>query len=84
MQVSQAIKEASRKIVGFKQTLRAIQQDQIREVFIASDVEDHIVRKITDSCREKGISLIPAGVNQKELGRLCKIEVGAAMVGIIK
>jgi large subunit ribosomal protein L7A len=84
VQVSQAIKEASLKIVGLKQTLRAIQQDKIREVYIANDIEDHIVRKITDSCREKGIPLIPAGVNQKELGRLCKIEVGAAMVGIIQ
>lgn len=84
MQVSQAIKEAPQKIVGLKQTLRAIQQDQIREVYLANDIEDHIVRKITDSCREKGVSLIPAGVNQKELGRLCKIEVGAAMVGIVK
>ena len=84
MQVSQAIKEASRKIVGLKQTIRAIQQDRIKEVYLASDTEDYIVRKITDSCREKGIPLIPANLSQKEIGRLCKIEVGAAIVGILK
>lgn len=84
MQVSQAIKEASQKIVGLKQTVRAIQQEKIKEVFIASDAEDHVVRKITDSCREKGIPLIPANLSQKEIGRLCKIEVGAAIVGILK
>lgn len=84
MQVSQAIKEASRKIVGLKQTLRAIQQDKVQVVYIALDAEEHIVRKITDACREKEILLIQSNLIQKEIGKLCRIEVGAAIVGILK
>lgn len=80
----QDIKEAREKIVGLKQTLRAIQQDRVNAVYIADDVEDHILRKITGPCQEKEIPLIPTDMSQKELGRFCQIEVGAAIIGIIK
>jgi large subunit ribosomal protein L7A len=79
----QAIKEAKEKIVGLKQTLRAIQQDHVNTVYIADDVEEHILRKITGLCQEKEIPLIKANLTQKELGRLCQIEVGAAIVSIV-
>jgi large subunit ribosomal protein L7A len=80
----QAIKEAKEKIVGLKQTLRAIQQERINAVYIADDVEEHILRKIAGPCQEKDIPLIKTNMTQKELGRLCQIEVGAAIIGIIR
>lgn len=80
----QAINEAKEKIVGLKQTLRAIQQDIIEAVYIADDVEEHIIRKIAGPCQEKKIPLIKTNMTQNELGRFCRIEVGAAVVGIIK
>lgn len=80
----QAIKDAKEKIVGLKQTLRAIQQDIISEVYVANDVEEHILRKITGSCQGKEIPVISSDLSQKELGRLCRIEVGATVVGILK
>jgi large subunit ribosomal protein L7A len=80
----QAIKEAKEKIVGMKQTLRAILQDRVSTVYIADDVEEHIMRKIAGPCQEREIPLIKTNMTQKELGRLCQIEVGAAIVGIIK
>ena len=80
----QTIKDAKEKIIGLKQTLRAIQQDRVSVVYIASDVEDHINRKISEPCLEKGIPIIPTHLGQKELGRLCQIEVGAAVVALTK
>lgn len=80
----QAIKEAREKIVGLKQTLRAVQQNRVNAVYIAEDVEEHIVRKISGPCQEKQIPLIKTNMTQKELGRLCQIEVGAAIVSIVK
>lgn len=82
--VIQTIKEAQDKIVGLKQTLRAIQQDKVSVVYIASDIEEHILHKITVPCRQRSITLIPANLTQKELGRLCQIEVGAAIVALTK
>lgn len=83
-QVGQIIKETKNKIVGLKQTLRGIQQDKVNQVFIACDVEDHIVRKINEACEEKQIPIIALNLTQKELGRLCQIEVGASIVAIMK
>lgn len=84
VQPSQAIKEAKGKIVGLKQTLRAIQQEKIEMVFYASDIEDHIIRKISEQCIEKLIPVAPANLTQKEMGRLCQIEVGASVIGLLK
>jgi len=80
----QSIKDASRRIVGLKQTLRVMQQDLIKEVYIACDTEEHILRKISEICREKTVPLIQLQLTKKELGRFCQIEVGAAIVAIMK
>lgn len=81
---SQIIKESKNKIIGLKQTLRAIQQDKISQVFIAGDVEEHITRKINEACMEKQIPMIALNLTKKELGKLCQIEVGASIVAIVK
>jgi large subunit ribosomal protein L7A len=80
----QTIKEAKNKIIGLKQTLRAIQQGKIQKVYIANDIEEHILRQITEICQQKTVPLISINVNQKELGRICQIEVGAAVVSLIQ
>ena len=80
----QAIKDARERLIGLKQTLRAIQQDKVRVVYIANDIEEHLIKKIIESCREKQISIIPANMSQKDLGRLCQIEVGASVVALIE
>lgn len=83
-QASQIIRESKNKIIGLKQTLRAIQQDRISQVFIAGDIEEHITRKINEACAEKQIPMIALNLTKKELGKLCQIEVGASIVAIIK
>jgi large subunit ribosomal protein L7A len=80
----QTIKDAKNKIIGLKQTLRAIQQDKVQVVYIANDIEEHILHQITEICHQKTVPLIPLNVNQKELGRFCQIEVGAAVVSLIE
>lgn len=83
-QAIEIIKEKKEKVIGLKQTLRAIQQDKVAQVFIASDIEDHITRKITVSCEDKKIPITTVDLNQKELGKICRIEVGASVVAIMK
>lgn len=83
-QILQTIKEARQKIIGLKQTLRAIQQDRVQAVYIANDIDEHIMRQITEICQQKAVPLLQTNINQKELGRLCQIEVGAAVVSLIK
>lgn len=83
-QAIEIIKENKAKIIGLKQTLRAIQQDKVARVFIADDVDDHIANKIGEACEDKKIPIVTLELSQKELGRICQIEVGAAVVAITK
>lgn len=78
------IKNSKEKVVGLKQTLRAVQQGRVKTVCVANDVEDYVLRKITELCRSNQIPLVPLELNQKELGRICQIEVGAAVVALLK
>jgi len=72
------------RVVGLKQTLRALQQDRVRVVYLANDVDEHIKRKIVNACAERGVELKAAGMGQRELGAFCGIEVGAAVLAVLR
>jgi large subunit ribosomal protein L7A len=80
----QQIKDVKEKIVGLKQTLRAMQQGKVKMVYVADDIEEHVLRKISDACRETNVSLTRLELSQRELGSFCQIEVGAAVVALLK
>jgi large subunit ribosomal protein L7A len=80
----QQIKDSKDKIVGLKQTLRAVQQSKVERVYIADDVEEHVFQKVFEACKEKNVPLEKLKCNQRELGRTCRIEVGAAVVALPK
>lgn len=77
------LKESPKKIIGTKQTLKAVDKDQVSVVFIAEDAEEHVVSLLKDLCREKGIETVYVST-MKELGEACGIQVGAASAAILK
>lgn len=82
--VVQQIKDVKDKIVGLKQTLRAMQQGKVRMVYIANDVDEAVVRQITEMCENAAVPFAKLNYKQSELGRICQIEVGAAVVALPK
>lgn len=80
----QAILNAKEKVIGLKQTLRALEDGRARRVFYAADTEEHLIKRIAPICKEKGVSFQAVEVCQKELGKVCQIEVGAAIVAIVE
>lgn len=78
----QELKSSKKKIVGMKQTLRAIQNDNVKRVYIAMDADAHIKRTIFEACNRANIELIEVNT-MKELGEACKIEVGASTVALL-
>ncbi|NLU10821.1 MAG: 50S ribosomal protein L7Ae-like protein [Tepidanaerobacter acetatoxydans] len=76
------LKKASKKTIGTKQTLKAIEKDQVCMVFIAEDAEEHVVSELKRICKEKGIEVIAVNT-MKELGDACGIQVGAASAAIL-
>jgi len=77
------LKKAPKKIIGTKQTMKAVDKGQAEVVFIAQDAEEHVVSPLKELCREKGIEVVPVST-MKELGEACGIQVGAASAAIIK
>ncbi|MDQ2086685.1 ribosomal L7Ae/L30e/S12e/Gadd45 family protein [Herbivorax sp. ANBcel31] len=71
------------KIVGLKQSLKAVQKGIVGEVYIAKDAEERVVSKIVDLCTEKDIPIVYAD-SMKQLGKACGIDVSAAVVSILK
>ncbi len=77
------LKQAPKKIIGTKQTLKAIDKNQVDTVFIAQDAEEHVVSKLKEMCRENDITTVAVNT-MRELGDACGIQVGAASAAILK
>ena len=76
------LKEASKKTIGTKQTLKALEKDKVSLVFIALDAEEHVITNLKEMCVKKGIETVPVAT-MKELGAACGIQVGAASAAIL-
>ena len=77
------IKGAGKVIAGMRQTVKAIENDTAREVYIARDAEDKVTLPVIQLCRDKEIPIFYVET-MAELGKACSIKVGAAMAAILK
>ncbi|MFZ5816938.1 MAG: ribosomal L7Ae/L30e/S12e/Gadd45 family protein [Bacillota bacterium] len=77
------LKQARKKSIGTKQTVKAIEKGSAREVFVARDAEEHITRDVVKAAREKGLEVISVE-SMVALGKACGIEVGAAAAAILE
>lgn len=73
----------SLRVVGAKQTLKAIQAAQVEQVYLARDADEHVTGPIRKECESRGINIVEVET-MAELGRACSIEVGAAVASVIK
>jgi len=71
----------SQLIIGTKQTVKAINNGEVSEVFIAKDADQHIIDKVMDSINKMNVPYTLVD-SKKKLGKACKIEVGASTVAI--
>lgn len=76
------LRDAARRTVGTKQTLRAVERGQAISVFVARDAEAHVVRHLVGLCRQRGVPIHEVESMQL-LGRTCGVEVGAASAAIV-
>ena len=67
----------NRKVVGTKQTIKAIEKQKVKIVFIAMDAEEKIITPLEILCKEKNIPLEKVET-MHALGKACGIEVGTA------
>ena len=71
------------KVIGVKQSAKAVRADQARCVYLAEDADPALLAPIEDQCWEKEIPLIRVE-SMALLGQACGIDVGAAVAVVLK
>ncbi len=74
--------KTAKKVVGVKQTARALEKGGVKKVFVAADADKRVVQPIADACAKVGVP-VESVESMQELGRLCGIQVGAATVAVL-
>ncbi|KAF5067113.1 ribosomal L7Ae/L30e/S12e/Gadd45 family protein [Oscillibacter valericigenes] len=71
------------RVVGIKQSRRAISQGQAAKVFLACDADPELLESLAKSCDENGVP-VEKTCTMAQLGDACRISVGAAVAVLLK
>ena len=71
------------KVIGTKQTLKAVKEGKATVVVLAEDTEDSIKDKIVTACQEASVPIEPYE-SKIALGQDSGIERGAAVIALLK
>jgi large subunit ribosomal protein L7A len=73
----QKISGCENKVVGIKQTSRAIKEGKAKIVYLAQDMDKQFLEEIQNLCLENNIEIVYVE-DMKKLGEACGIDVKAA------
>ena len=71
------------KVIGIKQSMKAVEKDQVVSVYIAEDADSRMILPLQQVCLARKIPVV-SGSSMEELGVACGIDVGAAAIAILK
>ena len=74
--------ENAGKVVGVKQTRRALNDGRAKTVFLAQDADPALTEPMADLAESKGVPVFWTE-HMKELGKACGIAVGSAVAAIV-
>lgn len=77
------LSDSKKKVIGTKQTLNVIVNGKAKKVYLAQDVDQHIIDKIIQVSKENNV-LIETVESKLKLGRACGIDVAAACAALLK
>lgn len=77
------ILKSGNKAIGIKQTIKAVENNTARMVFIARDADEKVVGSLKELCLSNAVELEYAE-SMRLLGKACGIEVGASAVCLFK
>lgn len=77
------LKTAGAKVVGVKQTAKALQKQTASGVYIAADAEERITAPIKAECEKLKVDCLIVE-SMQELGKACGIHAGASAAAILK
>jgi large subunit ribosomal protein L7A len=76
-------KVPGKKVIGAKQTLKAIKNGAATIVFVAEDADQKVTKPIVEACLQNNLELVYISTI-RELGKMCDIDVGAATACSVK
>ena len=76
------VSQAKEVIVGTKQTVKALKNGRVKEVFVAKDADLNVIQQVVHTAAELQTPIYYVD-SMKKLGKACNIEVGASAVAII-
>ncbi|MBC9785247.1 50S ribosomal protein L7Ae-like protein [Heliobacillus mobilis] len=76
------LKSARQRTVGTKQTLKAVEKGQAKQVFVAVDADPYVINPLMKLCEEKAIPVVNVDT-MEALGQACHIKVGCASAAIM-
>ncbi|OGX68123.1 MAG: ribosomal protein L7Ae-like protein [Paenibacillus sp. RIFOXYA1_FULL_44_5] len=76
------VKQAQILKIGTKQTTKMIELGKAAEVFVAKDADPRVTIKIVNLCNKAGVQITYVE-SMKQLGKVCGIDVGAAVAAAI-
>ena len=71
------------KVIGIKQSIKAVEKDISLKVYLADDADERMILPLQQACQTQNVPII-SGYSMEELGIACGIDVGAAAVTILK
>ena len=75
--------KSARKVVGIKQSEKAVSNNEASCAYVAKDAHDRVTAPFVKLCRDSGVEIILAE-SMAALGHACGIDVGAAVVAVLK
>lgn len=76
------LESATQVAVGTKQTLKALQSGVATVVYVAQDADARVIDPVKRLGNVGGVPVVEVG-SMAHLGRLCRIEVGAAAAAVL-
>ena len=75
--------KAGPRVVGAKQTRRAINDGRALRVYLAEDADPGVTGPVEALCAEKGVETVRVSA-MREMGQACGIAVGAAVAALVR
>ena len=72
----------SHKIIGLKQTKKALHAGVVRRVYLSADADIRLREAVGALCAERQVDVVSVE-SMEELGRACGIQVGAAVAAVL-
>ena len=70
------------KVVGVKQSRKAIREGRAKQVYLACDADPAITEPLAENCEACGIP-VNCEHTMAQLGQACRITVGASVVALL-